>query len=48
MYQNPALGQYHIEMELTMDFLLSLVHLSEGDMEIRPSSSYVWFYSKSG
>ena len=48
MYHNPVLSQNHIGMIVVLDLLLSLVHLLEGDLGIRPSSSCSWFYSKSG
>ena len=48
MRHNPAPSQNHIGMVVLLDLLLSLVHLMEGTLGIRPSSSCLWFYSKSG
>jgi hypothetical protein len=48
MHHNPALSQNHIGIVVVLDLLLSSVHLLEGGLGIRPSSSCLWFYSKSG
>ena len=48
MHRNPALSRDQIGMVVVLDLLLSLMHLWEGDLGIHPSSSCLWFYSKSG